>query len=407
MLTARRVLTSCLLLTLLAASPAWSGVTFEMREVGGDVVLSGSGKPNPTPGALTPFMSGVSLGGQVDPAAFFLSGAPGGLTDVYDAANFSGPTAIGPGTSAILADSGSGVPFGVNFLAQRVGLGSSLPSGSSTWNGETLASLGVAPGSYIWTWGSGATADSITLLAIGGNCSDADGDGYGSVGDPDCPGGLAADCNDGDPLIHPGAADVCDGVDNNCQDGADEGSVCGSSLVDGTEVVLKLEFIQPAGDPPVQFHFPLVLGGPDHTEVVGPVTVDVDIENESVEVVVTNGTGGLGNVAVLTTLTGLEWTDATTRVIGASAVSDFDYVYASAPPPFPLPGVAAIVNGGRGIQVYTEEMLFQSHEVHTTTTSFAAGPVPYVPLLPAPAVALLVGAMGGVGVVFARRRASR
>jgi hypothetical protein len=52
----------------------------------------------------------------------------------------------------------------------------------------------------------------------GGPCgyTDADGDGYYAEID---------DCNDSNPNIHPGALEVCDGVDNDCDDQIDEGFV--------------------------------------------------------------------------------------------------------------------------------------------------------------------------------------
>jgi hypothetical protein len=47
-------------------------------------------------------------------------------------------------------------------------------------------------------------------------CNDSDGDGFGSPGNPACPNGMARDCDDQDPLTHPGAPETSDGRDNNC-----------------------------------------------------------------------------------------------------------------------------------------------------------------------------------------------
>ena len=66
---------------------------------------------------------------------------------------------------------------------------------------------------------------------------DTDGDGYGDSADAttvaacDMPDGytdveLATDCNDSDETIYPEAPELCDELDNDCDDEVDEGSAC-------------------------------------------------------------------------------------------------------------------------------------------------------------------------------------
>lgn len=73
---------------------------------------------------------------------------------------------------------------------------------------------------------SGIVDDSLTVTWY----ADTDGDGYGNLADTvlacAAPAGYVADstdCNDANASANPGEAEVCDGVDNNCVAGVDEG----------------------------------------------------------------------------------------------------------------------------------------------------------------------------------------
>ena len=58
----------------------------------------------------------------------------------------------------------------------------------------------------------------LVVLALY-TCGEVDGDGDGYTVE-------AGDCNDADPAVYPGAPEACDGIDNNCNGGIDEGTAC-------------------------------------------------------------------------------------------------------------------------------------------------------------------------------------
>lgn len=58
-----------------------------------------------------------------------------------------------------------------------------------------------------------------------GTCADADGDGYGTSGLLSCP-NQQLDCNDTRANVNPGAREICDAVDNDCDGLLNEGGVC-------------------------------------------------------------------------------------------------------------------------------------------------------------------------------------
>ena len=103
----------------------------------------------------------------------------GPTTDTDDTfySGITGPADFGPGDE-FLADMGGGAIVGLGTFDETSGgvvavplgyvSGASLGTSTATWSGATITSLGLTPGSYVWTWGDGPTADTFTLDIVAG-----------------------------------------------------------------------------------------------------------------------------------------------------------------------------------------------------------------------------------------------
>ena len=168
----------CSLMFLITASlfsvqPA-QAYSVTLQQVGSNVVATGSGPINLT--GLTFAQSGQVIGGAfIQPIAARIQTGPTGLVnfDLYRGL-VTGPTSFGSGLAAS-ASSGSGDfvgiqvfnfdgvgPNGILFVPQGYVSGAAL-SDSMTFNSATFASLGLTPGTYVWTWGTGLPNQNFTL----------------------------------------------------------------------------------------------------------------------------------------------------------------------------------------------------------------------------------------------------
>jgi hypothetical protein len=164
-----------LALALSVGDSARAGFVVNLTESGGDVIAIGSGTINTTGLSSAYLGNGAGealLDGYTEVALFGTN-----LTvaaDLYS--GISGPSAFGTIDNEVLASSGTGELVGVTsgagvgvpseprllWLPQNYASGSPLDT-SDTWAGQTFSSLGLTPGTYVWTWGSGANADSFTM----------------------------------------------------------------------------------------------------------------------------------------------------------------------------------------------------------------------------------------------------
>jgi hypothetical protein len=148
-----------------SAPSAQAAYTVTFVQQGPNVVATGKGSFDLTDLILS---GGISSNALVAPSLSVVFTGPvtptGTAADTYD--GLTGPTAFGSG-GITHADSGSGDFVGVSFgsaLEVPGGYSSGNPlSDTATYLGQSFASLGMTPGTYVWTWGSGANADSFTL----------------------------------------------------------------------------------------------------------------------------------------------------------------------------------------------------------------------------------------------------
>ena len=148
-----------------SATPAQSEFILDIDQIGSDVVVTGSGTldltdlsgpfANSFSAFMTPQFSQIANGSPIDvPVDVY-----GGIT--------GGPVSFGPGNGAAsFPNTGSGdlvfINLGMLLVPSGYGSGAAL-SNISTYSNQTFATLGVTPGTYVYTWGNGDHADTLTL----------------------------------------------------------------------------------------------------------------------------------------------------------------------------------------------------------------------------------------------------
>jgi len=165
-----RLTTSLLAFTILSALAGRADASGEIDifESGADVVAAGAGVFDITD--LTFDAGGSGLAGIAPSRAGVSIGSPA-ASALYGSLN--GPSSLGGGRFFTLASSGSGDRFGTGFADQRDlvvpsdYLSGAALLGSARFDDQTIASLGPDPGTYVYTWGSGDHADSLTIK-VGG-----------------------------------------------------------------------------------------------------------------------------------------------------------------------------------------------------------------------------------------------
>ena len=160
--------------SLFSVQPA-QAYTVTLRQMGANVVANGSGAINLT--GLTLFATGGGgIPAGIEASSGRISTGPTGFVFQDEYVGFTGPTSFGSG-GFFFPNTGSGDYVGIEgqgfsvirflFVPQGYVSGAAL-SDSMTFNSATFASLGVTPGTYIWSWGDEANQRFTLIIGAAG-----------------------------------------------------------------------------------------------------------------------------------------------------------------------------------------------------------------------------------------------
>jgi hypothetical protein len=163
------VIAAGVLLVGATAAANASSYVVTIEQVGANVVATGSGSLDTN--GLTA-QSG-DFGGGITPSLGvidFSASPPLALSENFFSVTISGPTlSFGSGNVFEIANSGTGNFVGFDPTDRNIRVFSTYVSGSDlgtstlTWNGEDFASLGITPGTYEWTYGTGGDTFTIEI----------------------------------------------------------------------------------------------------------------------------------------------------------------------------------------------------------------------------------------------------
>ena len=184
----------------------------------------------PAPGAAMLEVSGLTSNG-VTVSADLVARAPSAASDCDPGTPGSDVLGTCPGGPSIMPSFGRGKFYVRTALCPEVGGSILLRRNAWTWiadpaaNGTAHIAVPAPAAGYCLSIGASFTVDGVESPFIGGlaiqpsdqPCLDSDADGYFSC---------FTDCDDGNADRHPGHAEVCDGIDNDCDGQVDEGIIC-------------------------------------------------------------------------------------------------------------------------------------------------------------------------------------
>ena len=149
--------------SLFSVRPA-QAYTVTLQQAGANVVANGSGAINLM--GLTFVSPFNTLRGIKADIAFIRTGSLSNIADGYT--GFTGPTSFGSGGFSSASTGGRdnvGIQGSGFLLLVPIGYVSGSPlSSRAAWNNATFDSLGVTPGTYVWSWGTGLPNQNFTLI---------------------------------------------------------------------------------------------------------------------------------------------------------------------------------------------------------------------------------------------------